>query len=376
MTCNNNGCGTALYKNALYCHVCGKEQNNKPGGVGKKKRGNGQGSAYSEKGSWTARVLEYWYVDDNGKNKPKFKYKTGFKTKTEAVKYISTLESNISLKHNEKKKVPTLNDLWRLYEKASLPRLSNDKQVAYKGAKKKLVSIFHTPINLLTIEDLQDVIDGKASTFYPAKDMKTVISHLYNLAVPEGHVNVNLSEYVKLPELIEKEARKFSDEEQAALWALYANNDKFVRYILLMIHTGMMPGELLAIKKVNVDLKTQTINYGIKTKKRKKTPMILPDDIIPVITDILSDDGHKLIHINKDNFYKQYYACLERAGCVKIPPYSCRHTTGSVLGVSKIPAAILKELMRHAKFSSTERYIHVDTSDMLDAANKARKQTE
>jgi len=253
-----------------------------------------------EKGKWTARVLKYWYVDDNGKYRPKFIYKTGFATKTEAIKHIPILESNIHLKNKEKKKVPTLTDLWRLYEKASLPRLSKDKQVAYKGAKKKLENIFHTPINLLTIEDLQDAIDSKASTYYPAKDMKTVVSHLYNLAVPEGHVNVNLSEYVKLPELIEKEARKFSKEEQTALWTLYENNDKFVRYILLMIYTGMMPGELQTIKKVNVDLKTQTINYGLKTNKRKKTPMIIPDEIIPVITDILSDDGDKLIHINKD----------------------------------------------------------------------------
>jgi len=82
--------------------------------------------------------------------------------------------------------------------------------------------------------------------------------------------------------------------------------------------------------------------------------MILTDDIIPIITDILNNDGHKLIHINKDKFYEQYYACLERAGCVKIPPYSCRHTTGSVLGVSDILLALIKELMRHAKISSTK----------------------
>ena len=71
----------------------------------------------------------------------------------------------------------------------------------------------------------------------------------------------------------------------------------------------------------------------------------------------------------------QCYACLERVGCDTIPPYSCRHTTGSALGVSDIPAAIFKELMHHEKFASTERYIHIDTGDMLDAVNKARNPT-
>ena len=84
----------------------------------------------------------------------------------------------------------------------------------------------------------------------------------------------------------------------------------------------------------------------------------------------------KLIHLSKTKFYKKYYECLKKAGLdneeLKYPPYSCRHTTGTELGVSDIPIAVTKELMRHTKISSTEKYIHVDTALMLDAANEAR----
>jgi len=370
--CDKKNCSAILRDDALFCHVCGKEQNSKPGGPGRKKRGNCQGSVYKFRGGWAARVLKYSYVDDDGKSKSKFIYKTGLKSKTEAIKYIPILENQVRTKDVEKKKIPTLNDLWRVYEKGDFLNLSKDKIGAYKKAKIRLDDIFHVPLDLLSIEDLQDVVDNQKTTYYPAKDMKTVLSHLYEIAILEEHLRINKSRKIKLPKLIEKKPRKFTKEEQTAFWELYLNGDKFVRYILLMIYTGMMPGELLTILKIHIDLNAQTIDYGIKTEVRRESSIILPDIILPVIEDILSDKGHKLIHINKDNFYAQYYACLERAGCDRIPPYSCRHTTGSALGTSDIPVAMVRKLMRHKKLSSTMKYIHADTNELLDAANKAR----
>lgn len=59
-------------------------------------------------------------------------------------------------------------------------------------------------IDALTIAQIQDVIDRNASTYYTRKDMKTVLSHCYNLAIAEKQTTVNLAKYIKLPELEEK----------------------------------------------------------------------------------------------------------------------------------------------------------------------------
>lgn len=58
-------------------------------------------------------------------------------------------------------------------------------------------------IDTLTISQIQDAIDRNASTYYTRKDMKTVLSHCYNLAIAEKQTTVNLAEYIKLPELDE-----------------------------------------------------------------------------------------------------------------------------------------------------------------------------
>ena len=78
--------------------------------------------------------------------------------------------------------------------------------------------------------------------------MKTVLSHCYNLAIAEKQTTVNLAKYIKLPELEEKSPEPFTDADVKKLWEAYAK-DHFVGFILTMIYTGMMPGELLKLKK-------------------------------------------------------------------------------------------------------------------------------
>ena len=46
---------------------------------------------------------------------------------------------------------------------------------------------------LLSIKDLQDVVNRTAPTYYPAKDIKTLLSQLYDRAVAQGAVQTNIA---------------------------------------------------------------------------------------------------------------------------------------------------------------------------------------
>ena len=350
---------------AKFCPFCGKGVAAAP--KPKTKRGNGQGSVYKTPTGWEAQVVKFYITKDDGKRHSRKARKSGFKTKREALDYLPIL------KGGKEEKIPSLADYWRVWADASLPKLSESKQVAYKIAKEKLEDIFHKPIDTLTIEDLQNAVNDNAPTYYPARDIKTVLSHLYKRAVAQGDVPTKLSDYIELPSLNEAEQHPFTKDEQNSLWERYANADSFAPYVLLMIYTGMMPGELLSARKDMIDWRERKIvGGGKKTKKRKETPIIIPRVAIPILEAICEmSKGEKLIHVSKDSFYKEYYACLERANCRKLPPYSCRHTTGTALGTSEIPLAVVKEIMRHTKITTTQKYIHVDVGTMLEAADKA-----
>lgn len=56
-----------------------------------------------------------------------------------------------------------------------------------------------------------------------------------------------------------------------------------------------------------------------------------------------------------------------------MPPYSCRHTTATVLADIEYNVTVIKEIMRHSKIETTQRYIHKTTAPMLDAVNKIGK---
>lgn len=140
-----------------------------------------------------------------------------------------------------------------------------------------------------------------------------------------------------------------------------------------MIYTGMMPGELLHCRKDMIHLDShQIIGAGLKTAERKNRPIVIADFLMPVVQALIdyTGDAPLLCDTYKKAFYKKYYDCLDRCGCRKLTPYSCRHTTATACAVgAKIAPSVIQRIMRHAQLSTTQLYIHPDESAVLDAIN-------
>lgn len=357
-------CKADLPEGANFCHVCGKKQAATP--VKKSRsRGNGTGSVYKRGNSWEAAVvLGYKLVD--GKAVPIRKTKRGFKTKKDAIDYLPVL------KQEKPRTIPTIATLWQQWKAGPYKKLSDSKKCAYEIAYNKMGNIHFTKIDNLTIADLQEIVNTKAPTYYPARDIKSVLSHLYQRAMADQFIATNLSDFLVLPDLETKEKEAFSVEEISKLWADYAAGNWFTGYILLMAYTGMMPGELLSAKKCQINWTEKKIQgAGKKTKTRKETPIVLADVIIPVLSDLCThSDGETIISIGRDKFYEIFHETLARTGCRPLKPYACRHTAATALALENIPPSVIQKIMRHAKFTTTQQYIHVDVEPMLEAINQ------
>lgn len=362
-------CHGEIPDGSKFCMLCGAKQivSNST-----KSRGNGQGTARKRGNTWTAVWTEECY-HENGKLRQRRKTKGGFRTKREALNFAA----NPIL---EKQAAPTLRNYWIGFEQSDYQDLSKSKQSAFKIAWAKLDSLAKYEMDKLTISDLQNCIDSKANTYYPAKDMKTVLSHLYKRAVAEGNARTNLADFIRLPQLEEKELQPFSELEIHKIWKAYGAGNRFLGFVLLMIYSGMMPGELLEMKIDMIDWRTnEIIGCGLKTKKRKQTPIVFPEMIAPVLDELAENSKSRsgyLVGMNKDRFYKEYHASLQRAAVRDLPPYSCRHTTATALALGNIAPSVIQEVMRHTKFSTTQRYIHPDSASAHDAVNKMGKGKE
>ena len=359
-------CGTDLPEGALYCPFCGKKQTTTVQKQGRS-RGNGTGSVYRRGKTWTASATVGFKVVD-GKSVQVRNTKGGFHTKKEALEALPQLRS-IQTRYT-----PTLTDLWEQYQAAGYKKLSESRQEKYRIAWAKIPELHFTRIDLLTTADLQKAINDHGPTYYTARDIRDLISILYQIAMADQFVSHNLAEFLVLPDKEEKEKEAFTAEEIGMLWEDYASGHWWTGYILLMAYTGMMPGELLGASKSAVDWEGhQIIGAGKKTAVRKATPIVLADIIIPVLHDLCDHtSGEKLIRINKDNFYTQYYETLARAGCRHLRPYACRHTTATALAMENISPSTIQKIMRHAKFTTTEGYIHINMDAMLEAVNRLK----
>lgn len=361
---NCRKCKKEIIDGSVFCSWCGTKQE---GPIkSRRSRGNGMGSAYKRGKTWTVAVTVGHY--DNGSYKRL--RKGGFKTKREALEYIPTLIGDASA---VARNLAYYYDSWY---KSDAVKLSDSKQTAYRIAWNRMESIAHLPVKKLTIVQLRDLVSDEAPTYYPARDMKNLLSHLLKLAVADQQITVNMASYITLPSLKESERTPWSNDELKVIWSAYNDGDVVAAYLLLMIYSGMMPGELNKCKRSMIDIEGKRIvGAGLKTEVRKQTPIVLADFIIPVIERILTytpdDPEHRILYTGRWDFYDAYHEFTKNYHIRDLPMYSCRHTTATALAIGTgVAPSIIQKIMRHSKFTTTQRYIHPDSSDALAGINK------
>lgn len=366
-TCHK--CNREAPEGAVYCPFCGRPLNPKRN---KHKRGNGQGTAVQRGKTWTARVVVAYKLsnDDPPHKQPVYRTKGGFKTKREALDYCVTLKAQ---DFKPKGPAPQLIAYWQIYENGELESLSKSKQTAYKGAWRKLKAIHYRPVDQLTVAELRETVNAVASTYYTVRDCKSVLTNLFKLAGADGWCSKDIPSYIVMPKLEEKQRTAFTVEEQTALWKLYESGDLRAAIPLLMICTGIMPGEAQNLRVEHIDLASRKITgVGVKTKVRKATPVYIPHDLLPVMEDLISNaqsSGYIFVR-NEDKWYTDYYSALAAAKCRRLEPYCCRHTTATRLAITEnIAPQTIQRMMRWSTTKMLDRYAHPDDADVFQAAN-------
>lgn len=363
-------CKAPLPEGAKFCPECGIKQakpTRRP-----KQRGNGTGTVYRlPNGTWKAEVVRKYETVDDRKRLKRRATKSGFATKKAALDYLPTLRG---LAKPISAPTITLKAQWEQYEASRrYTDLSTSKQTAYKIAYNRLKNLWDRQMDDLRLADLQTVLDG-IKTYYPARDVKQVLSILFQLSIIDQRATTNYAEYLTLPPMPKPQKDAFTVEEQEALWADFKAGNKFTGYILLMIHTGMGLGELQHTQKANIDLIAREITgAGTKTDLRTEQPIRYDaklDAVIDALLEYSLPSSEKLLSMNEDNFYVQYYATLERAKCRRLTPYCCRHTTATRLAEAGVAPAVIKQVMRHTNYKTTLQYTHVDGAPVVAALGK------
>lgn len=361
---NCKKCHKEIPDGSVYCNFCGKKQSQK----NLTRRGNGLGTAYKRGSYWQAEITLGYYTNDEGKLKRKRLTKSGFKTKKEALEYITDLKSN--------KKTNDINfeKLWLIFRETAYTQLSESKQTAYRIAWNKIkLDLCFKNISDVTSDDLQRVTDKYGTSYYTKRDIKSLLSHLYKIALRDDYIQTNKASFIMLPALNSKERDIFTDKEIDLLWNDYNTTQSIITaHILLMLYTGMRPGELLTIKKSNINLTEQYLTGGIKTEKGKRRKIIIPNKIMCIVFFLLEQSTNDLLttYTNDNDFYDEWAAKRNELKLNKnLVPYCCRHTYVTNCTKLRMSPAMLQELTGHEDYDTTLDYTHLSIKDRLDAVN-------
>lgn len=366
---NCTKCGKALPEEARFCPWCGLKDPATQRTRNPKRRGNGTGSVWrkASTGRWTAQVTIGTY---NGKRR--YRTKSGFRTKKEALDYLPTLQSGRSAQARDMR----VSAIWEAMSPRWLDSLSPGKAGHYEKAYQRLSPLWGAQIGNLIAQDWQEIIDKIPGKYDPKKDARIVVSKLYQYAMAQGWVTVNMAEHILLPGQNKTRKDAFTRQELDALWRSWQSGHSWTAYIIIMCYTGMRPGELRTVRLEHVHLEDGYLVGGIKTEAGRNRCISFPAFLKPVLQWAVEHGKNgKLLAINEQRFYEEYDNALMQAGIRRTPerpmtPHCCRHTFVTMGTDSGIPLAVLQKMAGHSDVSVTAGYNHTHDPELIQAAQR------
>lgn len=371
-------CARVLPEDAIFCCYCGVKQE-----ITRKhrKRANGTGTVFRYRGGWVVEYTEGWEVVD-GDLRRKTRRKYGFKTSKDAEDALAEIRARIQAGTEEepKKKVlaKTVAQLWESYSASELPMRGKSTQDAYNVAWRKRIkgTIGDRPIDEIGLDDLNAIVAG--CTYDPAKDVRDLMSILFQRAIVDRQTTVNPAPMMTLPLQQSEEVVPWNSSEISTLWKAWGNGERVAGYCLLMIYSGMMTGELLRCKEDMINWEDQQIiGCGLKTKKRKEMPIHFPHIIEPILRELCATKSGKrggegyILDVSERAFYERF-AKMKTALDIRpeVRPYSSRHSTGTELTLMGVEPAIIIDIMRHKNYTTTlKHYTKIPSNVLVDALN-------
>lgn len=335
---------------------------------GVKSRGNGQGCAVKERGTWKA-IAVVGYKEDG---KPIRRVKRGFLTKREALEYIPTLrETKV-----EKEKAPiTLIEAEREWLKTLT--ISESTIDCYKAGLKIFEELCGKPLVELGIDELQECMDFSEKKKRTQQNAKIALGLVYKWAIPRGHIpnNLNIASFLKVRADDTSTPRLAFTDEQLAIIKQAIPRIPIARIIYCHCYLGFRPSALLELTCEDYWPEGKYFKGGIKTEAGKNRIVTISPKIQPYVTELVAESEGLYIFSNHgekltlDSYRAKFYACMEELGFQRpgqhtYSPHSCRHTFATLMKRIDAPEKDKLELIGHTEGAMLRYYQDVDLRDL------------
>jgi integrase len=332
---------------------------------------NGYGSVCKLSGNRRRPYLAKKTIGFNDKGHPVYQIIGYYAKREDALLALAEHNKNPLAIDNDKITFAEVFEIWKAkkYDGAT-PSTINGYNAAYKNSPSLHNMKFRDIKTMHMDKAIKECKLGHGSL----RKMKILYQQLYAYSMANDIVTKDYSEYVKLPENKVKPTRTiFSKEEIDRLFSV-ASNVPFADSILVLIYTGLRPGELLNIRTADVNLNNRYfVVTASKTEAGENRPIPISAKIIDFIAArvapgnefLLSYKGKKITY---DYYYRSIFEPIMEQLGMKHRPHDCRHTFATLMNNADANQTSIKNIIGHTTVAMSEKtYTHKDIEELRRA---------
>jgi integrase len=206
-----------------------------------------------------------------------------------------------------------------------------------------------------------------------------LLSRIFTLAIKHGLTDISPCSKVRKFDLNNTRHRYLLDEEEPLLFAQFEGSLAHLRRpVTVAIGTGMRRGDLLNLRKSQVDFQRNVVLVpNSKTGKEYTVPMNA--DVRQVMFELSRENqASHYLFVNPDtgqhyqDLKKGFAEACRKAGIRDLRWHDLRHTFGTRLAEAGCSEATIAELMGHTDPKTTRRYTHGTDQAKREAVEAVR----
>lgn len=344
------------------------------------KNPNGYGSVFKLSGKrrrpFAVRITTGW--NDDGKQT--YEYLDYFASRQDAMIALANYNSN---PYDPAASKVTFAELYELYSEEKFYKVVNGvKELkfskssvsGYRMAFKRSELLHDMKFVDIRKSHMQEVIDRSDKSYGTKRKIKVLFNQLFKFAMENDLVMKDYAAFVELGKDDTVSSRNPFDLDEIEI--LWNNVDRmeFIDTVLIMIYTGMRPGELITIKNKDINLEERYMRGGIKNDAGKNRVIPIHKKIHPLIKRLMHED-HKYLVVNHEkkkmrywNYYEEKWKPIMEQLEIDHRPHDCRHTFATLMDNADANKLSIKRIMGHAAKDITDKvYTHKDMEQLIKA---------
>lgn len=293
------------------------------------------------------------------------KYLGYYKTQKEALIALGDYHKNgVNLDLNN----ITLNDLYdKWIERIEGKNLTKSVVLTHNMARSRFGALGNKYVKDIKNAQLQDWLDNLDVKPGSKRRLRSTMSQLFDYAFKNDIIVKNPAQGLEITEKVEATGSIFTDDEIKKLWE--DKDNVLAQQTLILIYTGMRIGELLKVKREDVNFEERYIIGGSKTEAGKDRVIPLHDAIFPFVTELLANKNSLSCGVVYNTMRVNLTGYWESLG-MKHKIHDTRKTGVSLMHKANIPMETIRIIVGHSGKGITEQvYLFKTPKELVEVIN-------